>query len=246
MWHKGFNHWLIRYMYIPLGGNRGSSVGTWLISGIFFLIALGAGLWQGIYEQNWWVFGLWTAAVLFFVTPAIWQGSRQQLATSMNLLNTMLLGGLWHGASNQFLIWGLMHGTALSAERWWKGLFPVRGRFFAIRKALGWVWAFHFVSLCWIFFRAGTMDTAWTMLDQIFNNFNGQLWQQVIEGYAPVILLMGIGFLLHAIPEQTEQRAMTWVTRLPLLGKVFLLCLIIMLVMQVKSAEVQPFKYFDF
>lgn len=245
-WHISLSTWLRDYLYIPLGGNRSSTAGTWLVSGSFFAITLGVGIWQGVNDGNWWVFILWLAAAVFFATPSLLRNDFQGLATSMNLLNTMLLGGLWHGASNQFLIWGLLHGTALSAERWWKMFFPPGSRVGFVRKFLGALWAFHFVCFCWIFFRAGSMDIAWTMMSQIATAFNGQIIVDFLTGYAPVVSLMAIGFVLHLMPGRWEFRAMQFVTALPLPVKALLICLFAIIVMQVKSAEVQPFKYFDF
>ena len=84
--------------------------------------------------------------------------------TYINLLSTMLLGGLWHGANWTFVAWGGMHGAGLAAERMFKGKAsisenaPVLGR---------WIWrvvVFHFICLTWIFFRAPTFSSAATML----------------------------------------------------------------------------------
>ena len=90
------------------------------------------------------------------------------------------------------------------------------------------------------------MDIAWTMMSQIATSFNGQIIVDFLTGYAPVVSLMAVGFLLHLTPGRWEFRAMRFVTALPLPVKALLICLFAIIVMQVKSAEVQPFKYFDF
>lgn len=84
--------------------------------------------------------------------------------TYVNLLSTMLLGGLWHGANWTFVAWGGMHGAALAAERMFKGRAPVSQTSPVLRR---WTWRvviFHFVCLTWIFFRAPTFSSAATML----------------------------------------------------------------------------------
>lgn len=88
-------------------------------------------------------------------------GSRKGLSrTYINLMLTMLIGGLWHGASWSFVVWGGLHGGALAAERG-------AGIDIARRGPLGWVAGivvFHFVCMAWIFFRAADLHAALTML----------------------------------------------------------------------------------
>ncbi len=76
--------------------------------------------------------------------------------TYRNILITMLLGGLWHGASWNFVIWGGLHGVALVVERL-LGITGEPGHHSRIRKALWWFITLHFVCLTWVFFRASTL-----------------------------------------------------------------------------------------
>lgn len=164
--------------------------------------------------------------------------------TYLNLMLTMLLGGLWHGAATRFILWGGLHGLALAVERWWKEIFPQQpGR---LRRMLGGLWTFHFVCFCWIFFRVQDMDTAWAMLGQIAWSFNPQILPEFLSGYAAVVFWMAVGYILHFMPASWEQIAEKSVMRLPLPAKAMLIVLIAVLVMQVKSSEVQPFIYFQF
>src|SRR5207253_2228046 len=85
-------------------------------------------------------------------------GSRHgRLRTYLNLLLTMLLGGIWHGAAWKFVIWGGLHGGMLALERMFGGRGEAAGEI-AVRplwrRALAIALTFHFVCLCWIFFRA--------------------------------------------------------------------------------------------
>lgn len=172
-------------------------------------------------------------------------GNRQgKWRTYFNLLVTMLLGGLWHGAATRFILWGALHGLALALERWWKEWFP--GQPGLVRRVLGGLLTFHFVCFCWIFFRAPDMATAQAMLEQIAYAFNPQIWPEFLSGYSSVLIWMCLGYGLHLLPQAWEQQAEKGVTALPLLAKALLIVLVAALVMQVKSAEVQPFIYFQF
>jgi D-alanyl-lipoteichoic acid acyltransferase DltB (MBOAT superfamily) len=80
-----------------------------------------------------------------------------------NLMATFILGGLWHGASWMFVIWGALHGIALVAYRAWSG------SGLRMPKAVAWLLPFNFINISWVFFRASTLDDAlrviWGMMD---------------------------------------------------------------------------------
>jgi len=162
----------------------------------------------------------------------------------LNLMLTMLLGGLWHGAATRFILWGGLHGLALAAERWFKTAFPRAPG--VARQTWGGILTFHFVCFCWIFFRAQDMQTAGQVLSQMAFHFDPAVCLPFINGYAPVVFWMALGYALHFLPPQVDAQAEKLVTRMPLVFKAVLLVLVIVLVVQVKSSEVQPFIYFQF
>ena len=165
-----------------------------------------------------------------------------------NLVITMFLGGLWHGASWNCVIWGLFHGIALAAHKFWMTL---TGRkkgeeSHGIRRFFGILITFHFVCFCWIFFRNADFSTSLDMIKQICTTFRPQLFPQLIAGYWEVFALMALGFFLHFCPDRWENACCKTVTRLPLMGKAVLMLALIYLVIQMKSTEIQPFIYFQF
>jgi D-alanyl-lipoteichoic acid acyltransferase DltB (MBOAT superfamily) len=167
-----------------------------------------------------------------------------KVRTYVNLMLTMLLGGLWHGAATRFIIWGGLHGLFLAIERWFKGVNPRKPGL--LRRIFGGLLTFHLVCFCWIFFRAQDLDTVYAMLSQIWYNFNPQILPDFLDGYAAVLFFMTLGYALHLIPQSVTNGAQGLVTRLPLPAKALLITLVIVLVMQVKTAQVQPFIYFQF
>jgi len=96
-------------------------------------------------------------------------GNRQgEQRRYLNLMLTMLLGGLWHGAGWNFLIWGGLHGLYLCANRLWqegRGLAMPAGR---LATMLSWSITFFAVVIAWVFFRARTLAGAWQMLGSLF------------------------------------------------------------------------------
>ena len=171
-------------------------------------------------------------------------GNRKgKLRTYLNLMITMLLGGLWHGASWRFLIWGGLHGGALAFHKYITERVDLSWRGWRIA---GVIITFHFVCFCWIFFRAPDLDTVGQMLAQIFAHFKPQIFFDFIAGYKGVVLLMLLGYALHFMPKRFEFSAEETITRLPLVGQAACLTAVIVLVLQMKMAGVQPFIYFQF
>lgn len=161
-----------------------------------------------------------------------------------NLMITMLLGGLWHGASWKFVVWGGIHGIALSIEKLLNiPKFVSRNKY---TRILGVLITFHIVCLCWIFFRAQSFPLAMDMMNQIFFFFHGEILLQFINGYPTVLALIVLGFITHFIPRRIEFNTETLVSQSPVIVKAMLLVAVIWLVIQVKSAGIQPFIYFQF
>lgn len=262
-WHISLSSWLRDYLYISLGGNR---------RGKFF--------------------------------------------TYFNLMITMVLGGLWHGASWVFIAWGALHGIALAIDRAMSGKSRFWGNpamrafiivvmvqmalqfilysmsssggitaeqlssltwanlvFFSLsllltlfatvvdvmsnRLIIGpWVGTFltfHFVTFCWILFRAGALnnpnpplDTTAAVLTQIGSSLHPELWGQLWDGYKQVLLLIGLGYLLHFLPTRWYTFWDGLFERSPAPVKSLVLAFVVWLVIQTASAEVVPFIYFQF
>ena len=178
-------------------------------------------------------------------------GNRKgHLRTYLNLIVTMLLGGLWHGAAWRFVLWGGWHGASLAVHKWFMAHVPgfkAQGADMPRwRRIIGIVVTFHVVCFGWIMFRASDLQTARNMLSQIFTDFKPELIQQVVSGYAAVMGLMAVGYLLHLMPVRSELWAQRTVTESPLPVKVVTIAVLVWAVMLIKSAEIQPFIYFQF
>ena len=166
----------------------------------------------------------------------------------VNLMLTMLLGGLWHGASFRFILWGGLHGAALAIHKAFSSLSlrPMPASWSSTVNVLSLLFTFHFVCFCWIFFRAPDMATAGQVISQIVTHLSPQVFPEFVAGYKIVFMLMVVGYVLHFIPKSIEVKAEQAVTNMPLAVKTFLLIGMIVLVIQTKSAGIQPFIYFQF
>ena len=178
-------------------------------------------------------------------------GNRKGKArTYLNLLLTMVLGGLWHGAAVRFVLWGALHGVALALHKMWLAIVPwskAKGENMnPVLRVLGWALTFNVVCLGWLLFRAEDMQTVQVVLYQIANNFNAAIIPQVVEGYKAVVGLIVLGYFMHFIPEKIDHDLMRKVGGASLWWQVAMLALTAWCVMQVKSSDIQPFIYFQF
>lgn len=115
-WHISLSRWLQTYLYIPLGGNRNISFGTYFWISTITLIAL-------ILSGNIYV-ALTVLALAIAVIFTAWRypEKRKHIYANLNSMITMLLGGLWHGASMNFMIWGGLNGVGMVIFKFWRDM----------------------------------------------------------------------------------------------------------------------------
>ena len=180
-WHMTLSRFLRDFLYIPLGGNRGS-----------------------------------------------------RLFTYRNLMLTMVLGGLWHGAAWTFVIWGAFHGVLLVGEHALGGRIRAPGW-------LRWLVTFHLVVLGWIVFRAQTIGDVWTLLKRLGTAGSPTLLR------VPVVLAIAVTIVPQLLPRRSLGDVQDWAGRLsPALLGAALAVLILFVAAMVPSQGVPPFIYFRF
>jgi alginate O-acetyltransferase complex protein AlgI len=168
-------------------------------------------------------------------------GSRHgEFATYRNILITMTLGGLWHGAALNYIIWGVLHGVALMTER----LLGVTGEHAqtqrsVLKTALGWFLTLQFVCIAWIFFRAGG---AW--LPYFTTMLSGSSWTTTMTPFVAVIVVLGA--LSHIIPPRWFATLEARYDTAPLAVKVLVPFVVIYLIAVAAPSGIAPFIYFQF
>jgi D-alanyl-lipoteichoic acid acyltransferase DltB (MBOAT superfamily) len=185
--------WLRDYLYIPLGGNRGTAAFTY-----------------------------------------------------RNIMITMLLGGLWHGAAWTFVAWGAIHGMALVVHKWWtsgKYLSRVTGssglRMAAV-AALGWGVTMTIVGIAWVYFRAPSIGTAHETLLILARFTEGSVWIPSAPLIGMILLVLAIDVPQAVAGEQAVWLRWPWYCR----GVTYAAAVLI-LVIWGSQGEV-PFLYFQF
>ncbi len=166
--------------------------------------------------------------------------------TNINLMLTMLLGGLWHGASWQFVIWGGLNGIGLIIYKNWRKISPFRDnrtwavRFYAIFLT------FNFITATRIWFRAESMEAANGIMHQITNAFDFAQIGEIIIVYKNIFALMVLALFIHWLPVSFKNRYKSWFVEMPQWAKVITTVIIIFIIWQVRTADLQPFIYFQF
>ena len=113
-WHMSLSRWLKSYLYIPLGGNREASFGTYFWIVLFAIIG-------AILSGSWAVSLIFLGLALLMILIAHFsKEGKKNIIANLNRFITMLLGGLWHGASWNFIIWGGLNGVGMIVYQLWR------------------------------------------------------------------------------------------------------------------------------
>ncbi len=172
-------------------------------------------------------------------------GSRKgTFRTGLNVMITMLLGGLWHGASLRFVIWGVMHGIGLVVNKMFSWTFEKLKISFP--KPLGWFITFNFIVLTWVIFRAHSLETVHVMGHRIINAFQFNLFPDIIQNQPYIFAYLIIGFSIHWLPENFKNSIKKIFYKAPVPMKILLSAFILYLIHIFHQADLQPFIYFRF
>ena len=238
-WHISLSTWLKDYLYIPLGGNRNFSVASFIFVGGFLVGSFIMGV-ELFHLSNLWAAVVSAVLLLIFIIPAVITRKTSGIAANFNLLTTMLLGGFWHGASWNFIIWGAIHGVGLGIHKIWmlltdKSLSSLNQS--RIYKIISGILTFHFVCFAWIFFKAEDLEIAKTMIYQIFNNFDISVFGPFYDNYKGVVWMILAAMVLHLIPDNLADKVIARTKTIPMVIYILVFFLFLILYGYFKSAE---------
>lgn len=173
-------------------------------------------------------------------------GNRKgKVRTYLNNFITMLIGGLWHGASWKFVAWGGFHGVALITH---KASQPLLKRIpdTCIVKFVSWVITICFVIFTMAIFRVNVLGDLWVMLENIFTNFHLDYLPVFVDVRLTWCIFMLVLIVSHAVPDGWWQRLGERFVRWPWIVKLIIFVVVVQLVLQFRSEDVAPFIYFQF
>ncbi len=183
-----------------------------------------------------------------------------------NQFATMVIGGLWHGASWMYVIWGAAHGALLVLHKTLRSLLTPQAvvaggesggevSLFTRReptqplvwlRAINMVVTFVLVSAAFMIFRAPSMENVSMMWHQIVNDFHLSVAPQFVSGYLTIVIAMAVGYLVHVTPTRVTAPVRRAVTEAPVLLQAILLAIALLIAIQIRSSDIVPFIYMQY
>ncbi|WP_367327979.1 MBOAT family protein [Lentimicrobium sp.] len=239
-WHISLSSFLRDYLYIPLGGNRNATAATVVIS-----VLILAGSILAFRDKT---VGITIAAsVMLFVSLALaFRGMRKHFVMNINIMLTMLIGGLWHGASWKFVIWGGLNGLGILTYKYWRRISPWEKS--ENRAAVVWkiMLTFTFITFTRLYFRGESMEHISAWYRQVAGNMDWSSALQVLYQYRIVFVIMLFGYITHWLPVRTRESIENLWAKSPLVLKGIIAVITGIVCYQAYSASFQPFIYFQF
>ncbi len=232
-------------IYCDFSGYTDIAIGSALLLGIRFPLNFDAPYKAHSIQDFWrrWHISLSTWLRDYLYIPL--GGNRKgKVRTYVNLMLTMLLGGLWHGASWTFVVWGGIHGAALAVN---KLIDDLRGKKRAeeprsrLAHALGVFVTFHIVLVGWVFFRADSFEKAQLIFSRLTEL---TLYHPNLPG--TVLAVLALGLVTHFLPEGWYRTLQGSFVRLPAPVQGVALFLAAVAIRQMASSDAVPFVYFQF
>ncbi|MGJ8593306.1 MAG: MBOAT family O-acyltransferase [Aquaticitalea sp.] len=239
-WHISLSTWLRDYLYIPLGGNRQGTVASYIILGIILFGTLYA--FQNLYLT----FGILAVLLGIFIMSLFNSNVKNQINTNINLMLTMLIGGLWHGASWKFVIWGGLNGAGIVVYKFWRKISPWEANNQWYARWWKIVITLAFITFTRIYFRGESMDHISRWYNQVLYHMDWQYAWDILVHYQMVFWVMLIGYVTHWLPETTKASIEGFYSKSPVPIKIIIAAGTGILCYQAFSTDFQPFIYFQF
>jgi D-alanyl-lipoteichoic acid acyltransferase DltB (MBOAT superfamily) len=241
-WHKSLSSWLRDYLYIPLGGNKKGSWGTAIMTAVI----LGFLYFITGWVELWYTYGV--LLVVYLILWQFWPAFRTFAVRDLNLLITMIVGGLWHGASQNFVIWGAMNGAALVIYNYWKRISPYENATHWSVRAWRIFLTLTFITFTRIWFRLPEADQPLKFLTTVTAEFDwtSDTWWKVWNNYQGIFYLILLGFLSHWLPQKWKDQTVLFFSKWPMPLQALTFAVSVFIMYQAVSDTFKAFVYFQF
>jgi len=239
-WHISLSTWLKDYLYIPMGGNRGGSLFTFIMLGISFgFISLISG---SIYV----LIGLILTVAIAILISRFIPAFKNWLITNINVMLTMLIGGLWHGASWNFVVWGGLNGVGIVVYKLWRKISPWESKNTWYKRAWAIFLTFNFITFTRIWFRSESFEKASQLIHQIQHNFTPEIIPDAAMAFWKVFAVMVFGYIVHWLPSSFKTWYKNTFIKASTPVQILISFVVVIILYQVVSSDMQPFIYFQF
>ena len=237
-------------LYCDFSGYSDMAIGIALLLGYNFKANFDAPF-KSQNPQEWW--HRWHISLSTWLRDYLYipmGGSRcSRRRNHANLFNTMLIGGLWHGASWMYVIWGAWNGVLLVVHKALKRALPgvsdkARKRWW--RVAANVFLTFNLMAFGFMFFRARSMSHVSDMVGQMVHNFHFSVAPQFLSGYLMIVLVMVAGYLMHFAPKSWSNSLQQRYVMLSPLMQAVVLAIVLIVIIQVRQSDLVPFIYLQY
>jgi len=239
-WHMSLSSWLKDYLYIPMGGNRKGSLFTYIslfVILVFIILIARSLVLIPVFLLT--ISLIWLLTIIF---PTL----KRTITTNINILLTMLLGGLWHGSSWMFVLWGGLNGLGVIVYKFWRKISPYENSNHWLANTWKIAFTFTFITFTRIWFRGESMQGTYDLLKQITGNFGWSMVPVMALNYWKVLLLMVFAMVIHLLPDRIKEKYRNWFIVRPLYQQIGICVVVVFIIYQSASASLQPFIYFQF
>ena len=239
-WHISLSTWLKDYLYIPLGGNRTGSWASVTIALVLVSVAL-----IGVGNPY---FSLIIGLLLLGGTLLAMKSERFQhyITTNINLMLTMVLGGLWHGASWKYILWGGINGLGIVFYKLWRKVSPYEHSTHWLAHFWKVFSTFIFIVFVRLYFRGEDMERIGQFYDQLWNNMDLSSSGQVLWYFRDAFAVIVLGYTVHWLPQSLKDKIEEAYYQSPIWVKALIMAVVAVICYQTFSNDAPAFIYFQF
>ena len=239
-WHISLSTWLKDYLYIPLGGNRTGSWASVTIALVLVSVAL-----IGVGNPY---FSLIIGLLLLGGTLLAMKSERFQhyITTNINLMLTMVLGGLWHGASWKYILWGGVNGLGIVFYKLWRKVSPYEHSTHWLAHFWKVFSTFIFIVFVRLYFRGEDMERIGQFYDQLWNNMDLSSSGQVLWYFRDAFAVIVLGYTVHWLPQSLKDKIEEAYYQSPIWVKALIMAVVAVICYQTFSNDAPAFIYFQF
>ncbi|MFA5574854.1 MAG: MBOAT family O-acyltransferase [Brumimicrobium sp.] len=241
-WHVSLGNWWKNYLYIPLGGNRtGGFPSIFMISIIFVFLFF-------FTQWTWLIYALISFVMFYFIILWLFPKAKKIIYRDMNLMITMVVGGLWHNPDQNYLVWGAINGVGLVFYNHWKKISPYEDiNHWTVRAWKIWL-TFSFMTIARIWFRvegkSEPFDYFLWMVKEF--RFSSESFVLMCTTFATPLALMVLGCILHWLPDRYENWLESLYSKSPFGIQIITACVFIIGIYQLIADTSKHFVYFFF
>ncbi|WP_107039077.1 MBOAT family O-acyltransferase [Brumimicrobium mesophilum] len=241
-WHISLGKWWKSYLYIPLGGNRTGGLASITTISIIFLFLFFFTKWF------WLLYVLLAFIAIYFTILWLFPHAKKIIYRDMNLLITMVVGGLWHNPNQNYLIWGALNGLGLVFYNHWKKISPYENSNHWLVRIWKIFSTFTFMTIARIWFRVEGKSEPFDYFNHMVSKFqwNMDAFLLMCTTFSIPLIILVLGLILHWLPERSE----TWLedrfSKTPFAIQIVASCVFVIGIYQLVADTSKHFVYFYF